>query len=1363
MNFSPNHSEDFGDKEGLQTNPLRGAVQPKFIRDEILAEIFADTVAKHPKKIAMIEDERSITYAEVDKQSNAIARGLVKHGVGPGDVVGLYLARGIDLLVAQISIAKSGAAWLPFDSETPRDRIAVCLTDAKAKGLLTSADFAPRVQALAVAVWPISGAIQKAGRSKLVDARARGASAKNIAYMIYTSGSTGVPKGIAITNRNICHYLRASNSMFGISSADVMFQSCSVAFDLSMEEIWIPLMVGATLWVANGETLTDTEALPARMRKAGITAIDTVPTLLSLLVGDVPSLRTVIVGGEACPPSLVERFAHGGRRLFNSYGPTETTVVATMAELKPGDDVTIGGPIPNHSAYIVDEHMKLVAPGTKGELLIGGPGVAHGYVGQPDLTAQKFIANPFEVSKLDPILYRSGDSVSIDQKGRILFHGRIDDQVKIRGFRVELGEIETAIAAHEGVEHAAVVLRRDSDLDSLVAFVAARIDATVDMGALKTELRKRLPPYMVPARFELIDVVPRLSSGKVDRKTLKLLPLAKADDGHIGQEEPHNPVEGVLLHAARKVFPGSAIPLNADFFTELGGHSLIAAQFISVVRKTRGCAAITLQDVYEARTITAMAALLESRGGHAEEDTASNTGINHRVRSTTKRRILCGLAQAIALPFILALQTAPWLSIFIAYSLFSPDDASFLFDVAIVFAAFILVTIAEYMIVPAAKWLIIGRTKPGVYPLWGSYYYRVWLVNSILSMAHLKLMQGTPLIRIYLRLMGAKIGHDVLIKDIVINCIDLLTIGDHSSIGGRAIIANTRAEGDKFIIGPVTIGKDVVIGSSAIIENDVTIGDGVELSDLTSLEAGQNIPAFEEWGGSPAQKMRDLDPAAIPAAAATTRGHKRTQILLYGLMLLVLPTIGILPIVPSFRLMEFFYAALDPWLGGIGGDLGYLYFMPLLAMPAAACMVVISVLFIVAIRWLFLPTKMKAGTYSIYSSLYVRKWIVSFAVEAMLDTLSSIFASIYMRGFYRMMGAQIGPGSEVSTGFSGRFDLVEIGEGNFIADDVRLGDEEIRRNWMTLGRVTTGNRVFIGNSAVVPIDYVVESDALIGVKSRPPAEGPVNRAETWFGSPSIKFPVRQNVASNSDSTFTPPKRIMVIRALFEAFNICFPTALFITLATLGLELLSDPVDEGNWWEVALLIVLQVFVIDMIEMLIAVGFKWLLVGKYRPTVRPMWSWWAIRTEGVAGMFWSLTRRSLLEGLCGTPFLPMVLRLFGMKIGKGVFMNTTDICEFDCMRIGDFSVLNTGACLQTHLYEDRMMKIGNIWIGNDVTIGSGSTILYDTHIGDGAVIGPLTLVMKGEELPADTAWVGSPAQPTKAAITGPLELKPALATA
>jgi non-ribosomal peptide synthetase component F len=246
--------------------------------------------------------------------------------------------------------------------------------------------------------------------------------------MIYTSGSTGVPKGIVITQRNICHYLRSANEVYGLNDGDVVFQGASVAFDLSMEEIWIPYLAGAALFVANPAMMADPDRLPDLMESAGVSVLDTVPTLLAMLPRDVASLRLIILGGEACPPSVAARWCRPGRTIFNSYGPTEATVVATVSEVRPGEVVTIGRPIPNYTCYVVDDALNLVDHGVEGELLIGGPGVAKGYLRRDDLTAEKFIPNPFDPEGHDRVLSRSGDAVALDHKGDILFRrGEVSD------------------------------------------------------------------------------------------------------------------------------------------------------------------------------------------------------------------------------------------------------------------------------------------------------------------------------------------------------------------------------------------------------------------------------------------------------------------------------------------------------------------------------------------------------------------------------------------------------------------------------------------------------------------------------------------------------------------------------------------------------------------------------------------------------------------------------------------------------------------------------------------------------------------------------------------------------------------------
>ncbi|MGH6822339.1 MAG: AMP-binding protein, partial [Methylocella sp.] len=388
---------------------LRGPARPDLIRDELLCEIFAATAASRPSAIAMITVEGTLTYAEVDAKAEALARVLLQKGVRPGRIVGLWLPRGHEVLIAQIAIAKTGAAWLPFDADAPAERIAVCLADAEARGLLTSATFAAKLKALCP-VWTLAGLLADSmdvADPVKVDARALGARPEDSAYLIYTSGSTGTPKGIVISGRNICHFLRAANEVYGVEASDVVFQGASVAFDLSMEEIWLPYLAGASLFVATAGMMGEADKLPGLLEANRVTVLDTVPTLLALLPRDVASLRLIILGGEACPASIANRWCRPGRTIFNSYGPTETTVVATIAEVRPDAPVTIGRPIPNYTCYAAGERLALLPPGVEGELLIGGPGVAKGYLRRDRLTREKFIANPYLNDAPDPVLYRS--------------------------------------------------------------------------------------------------------------------------------------------------------------------------------------------------------------------------------------------------------------------------------------------------------------------------------------------------------------------------------------------------------------------------------------------------------------------------------------------------------------------------------------------------------------------------------------------------------------------------------------------------------------------------------------------------------------------------------------------------------------------------------------------------------------------------------------------------------------------------------------------------------------------------------------------------------------------------------------------
>ncbi|MEE7475204.1 Pls/PosA family non-ribosomal peptide synthetase [Methylobacterium hispanicum] len=1325
---------------------LRGPVRPDLIRDEVLPEIFRKTARLRGAHPALIDGATVVaggrhphlTYAEVLGRAERIAAGLAHRGIGPGDVVGLWMARGPDLLVAQVGIALSGAAWLPFDAEAPADRVGICLDDAAAAALLVSEALAAQAPDAAPVLTTAALDAQTPAGAPVPDPRAAGLTPGHPAYLIYTSGSTGVPKGIVISHANICHFLRSANALYGMRADDVVFQGASVAFDLSMEEIWVPYLVGATLFVASPTMMGDLESLPGILEAEGVTVLDTVPTLLAMIAGDLPRLRLVLLGGEALPEPLVARWATPGRQLFNTYGPTEATVVATAAEMRRGEPVTIGGPIANYTVYVADEALNLLGPGEQGELLIGGPGVAAGYLKRPELTAEKFVPNPFGGDGIDPVLYRSGDAVSLDAAGNILFHGRIDDQVKVRGFRVELGEIEFRIRAEAGINQAAVVLRADDGVDRLVAFLVPERGAEIDRSILRRALSEQMPPYMVPAHYEVAESLPRLTSGKVDRKALRIAPLtvvaAEAD-----QEPPRNETEAALLAAARQVFGNQPIDLAGDFFADLGGHSLLAARFVSAVREVPALAGITLPDVYRERTLRAMSDVLIARTG--------GVGAEAAVRDLAfappplLRRALCGLAQAIALPFVIALATSQWLGIFVTYLLLTGGGLGFFGEMAVLLAVYVGINAVTATVAVAAKWLVLGRTRPGRYPLWGVYYYRWWLAQRLAPLVHVKWLQGSPAIAIYLRLMGARIGRDVLISDIEIGAPDLLTIGDRASLGGRLVIANAEIVGNELVIGRVAIGAEAAVGTSCVVSHDTVIGDYAEIADLTTVPTGSRVGRAERWDGSPGRRVGTADPAALPAQAEASPGRRGLFLALYVLLLAAIPAVGLLPIFPAFYIFDQISDSLSDLT-----DIDYHFYLPLLTWPTAMLMTAGTVLLITGIRWLALP-RTRSGTHSVHSWFYLRKWSLALAVEVTLETLSSLFATVYMRAWYRLMGARMGQGAEISTNLAGRYDLAEIGAKNFVADEVVYGEEEIRRGWMHLAETRTGARVFVGNDAVVPPGAVIPDDVLIGIKSKPPENAAMAPGETWFGSPPIRLPARQRVDLGSNAqTYEPGLWPKLRRGIFEAFATSFSPMLYITLAITAIDWYFYPaILERDWWGLAFAFVAVSVVIALIQSSAVIGMKWLLMGVYKPGMRPMWSWWAMRTEAIAVAYWGLAGKVLLEHLQGTPFLPWVLRLFGVKVGQGVCMLTTDVTEFDCVEIGDYSVINRTSALQTHLYEDRIMKIGRVKIGRGVSVGAFATVLYDTKVGDYARLRPLTIVMKGESIPASTEWEGAPAVP------------------
>ncbi|MHB2147695.1 amino acid adenylation domain-containing protein [Calditrichota bacterium LG25] len=585
----------------------------------------------HPQKTALISGQERMTYGELNRLSSALAAFLVKQGIGKGKRVGISLSRSPRLIVSLLAILKSGAAYVPLDVNYPRERLEFMVRDAAISLLITESSLKERVNFENV---PLLALDENADWQATPAKDLPSVSPEQAAYVIYTSGSTGQPKGVMVSHRSVVNHNLAMAELFELSEQDRMLQFATINFDAAGEEIYPTLQSGATLVLRGNEALISGEQLLNLIEEHNITIVD-LPTAywhqllaeLKQLRRPIPqSLRLLILGGDKLASERYKEWLElgGGRiRTLNTYGPTETTIVSTafecptsIEEVEQLGEIPIGKPIANTRAYVLDANLQPVPPGIPGELCIGGLGVAMGYLNREDLTAERFVADPFATNPGER-MYRTGDLVRVRDDGNIEFIGRVDNQVKIRGFRVELDEIEHALLESPLVKEAAVVAREvQPNNKRLFAYVILRDKENTDIAQLKNELQQKLPEYMVPSSFIVLDAFPYLPSGKIDRRALPFSPEMVVEK----QREyvpPANEKEEILSDVWQSVLGIKPISVEDNFF-ELGGDSILSIQIIARARQ-RGLQ-ITPMQIFQYQTIRQLAAVAqEAEVIHAEQ------------------------------------------------------------------------------------------------------------------------------------------------------------------------------------------------------------------------------------------------------------------------------------------------------------------------------------------------------------------------------------------------------------------------------------------------------------------------------------------------------------------------------------------------------------------------------------------------------------------------------------------------------------------------------------------------------------------------------------------------------------------------
>ncbi len=1367
-----------------------GDIDSSLIRNECLFEIFENTVDFYPSRPAVIFQHEEYSYKEIESNANRLARYLRERGIQTGNKIGLILEKSVELYIAMLGIMKSGAAYVPIDADYPADRVKYILENSEVSLTVTKSSIAGFFGLYDnTLLLDHEHEIIDKFSDKRLERTETGVTPNDLCYIIYTSGSTGRPKGVQIEHKNVCNLVRASQKIYQIQPIDRVYQGFTVAFDASIEEIWMAFGHGAALVPKTQEMQKAGSNLGRLLNDAQVTILSCVPTLLSMMTEDIPSLTLIILGGEACPQYLVEEWSKPTRRLMNTYGPTEATVIATYSELKPGKKVTIGRPLSNYSVYILREDGSFTPPGEAGELVIGGIGLARGYIGREDLNKEKFIENfKFKSPKDTKRLYRTGDLARFDENGEIEFLGRIDSQVKIRGFRVELSEIESVINSATDVRTSVVAVHDTFEgIQELAAYIVPEDKKeAVDLAEVYRLLKERLPNYMIPQYVEFIDKIPMLPSGKADRKNLPLpKDSIRAPRSEI-EVEPRTELEAKIAEVWKSVFKIESVSIKDHFFHDLGGHSLFAAHTVSALRKHPEMASLNFSDIYESPTIEKLAEKVASHKSNHSNTVKAPPNAKPDVippRQSSMNAFCVTVAQSMwlllellvgsalgylslfwfipwmlnlqsNLPWILNLQSnlswlsnLPWLLGGIGFIVLFSILVSFLLTVVS-----LVLTPLSVAIAVGAKKILIGRYTPTRSPVWSGFYFRMWIVRQFMRFIPWGTITGTEFQCMALRALGARIGKRVHIHrgvNLLQGGWDLLNIGDDVTISQEASLGLVELEKGQVVVGSVTLEDGATLDIRAGVEPNTRIGHHAWLSALSWLPEGGSIPAGEMWDGVPAQSIGTAPEPPIP-----TDTGKRLSPLLHGMAMILSRNLlwGVLTLPYSlvlYLLIVHFYSYNSLLSSLQDPTASYNSLLSFLGHPAAnltlfvtigafICLAQVGMIALQAVAARAIGT-VSPGVISRWSWAYIRVWLKTGLVASVDSWLSgSRFYPVWLR----VAGMKVGSKCEIGAIIDVVPELIQINSGTFFADGIYLGGPRIQQGTVTLANVLLESNTFLGNHVVVPAGQKLPHDILIGVATV--ADDRVIRPESsWFGHPPFELLHREIVTVDSSLTANPPFVRFVNRAFWEWLRFTVPLVPMMGVL-FWISAVTYAKDSMSLDELLLLGVPAVSLgTGVLLCLFVLGLKWGLLGRVREGIHPLYSCWISRWD-FHYVAWDFIAGSLLSSLEGTLLLPVYLRLMGMKIGKRVVFGDgfAHVVDPDMIDIGDGATVK--AAFQAHTFEDRVMKIGRIRMEAHSTLGTNTVPLYGANIGEHTFVASGSVVMKGETLPALTSWEGNPAK-------------------
>ena len=1308
---------------------VRGEAPPQNV-PVLLHQFFENAARRWPGRTAVDVPpgqgrpvRRTVTYAEMARQADAVA-GVLDGLAGRDAIVAILLPRTSERLYSsQLGVLQAGGAYASIDTAFPDGRVREILQDSAAVALLTDHAGAARARSI-----DYPGRILLA--EELPDAKpveSGPADPASLAYVIYTSGTTGRPKGVMIDHRSIVNLVACDLAEYRLPPEMRISQNSSAAYDSSVEEIWLAFAAGATLVVLDDEAARLGPDLAPWLRRERINLLCPTPTMMRAMGcedpdAELPELSFVYTGGEALPQDLADRWSKG-KRLVNGYGPTECAVTATRANVQPGEPVTIGRPLPGFQAWVLGESLEEVAEGQWGELCLGGIGLARGYRNRPEVTAAKFVIHP----RFGRI-YRTGDLVHRAADGNYFSHGRVDTQVKIRGYRIELEEIEMRLAECHGVHSAACTVQEGA----LTAFLVPENGLQPSgFGALETTLRETLPEYMVPSRFAILRELPLTAGGKLNRSGLpqwKGQTVARSEGA-----APRNPREAALAEVFRAVLGlDQAAAVDADFFTDLGGNSLRAAQLVTRLRKDDPATPVTVRDVYEGRTVSG----LVERMTPVTFSTAE--------ARTEERRPSATLATVVQALFLLTVFSAaalvgywgvfdltPWLLRSLGLI------PALLWAPVLFYAGLAAYTPLAVLTAALLKRCLIGRYQPLRAPVWGSFYVRNWMVEQTVRAIPWWWIEGTGFQIMALRALGARIGRRVHIHrgvNLTHGGWDLLEIGDDVTLSQEAAVGLVELQEGDILIRPVSLGDGATLDIRAGVSGDSRLEADAYLTALSWLPPGGRIPSGERWDGIPAKPA-----GRAPARPEVPPGQRSLPPVAHDLLMILASGVSVsLPLL----LPELGAAAAAVALGVDAGRIAIWIenpFLPTAVLLWGLVLITASIPLTLALEALMVRAmgRVPEGVIGRWSPAYLRVRLKAEMLEAAGGRLAG---TLFWPVWLRWAGMKIGRGCEISSILDTVPEMVEIGAGTFLADGIYVGGPRLHRGTVTLTITRLGSGVYLGNHVVIPAGRSLPDNVLLGVCTVV-GEG-MQRGGNWFGHPPFELPRREVVACDARFTYKPSAIRYLTRLFWEVMRFVLPIPPLLA-GLWWLHVVAAAEAAGGWLWISAVVYFAGLAADAMLCLLAVAAKWLLVGRMRPGQHPFWACWCGRWDYlyVTWEDWALPTVVHMEG---TLLLSWFLRAMGMKLGKGVVLGPGfgQVVDPDMLIIEDGATVN--AMFQAHTFEDRVLKMDYVHVRRGATLGPGSVPLYGSDIGAGAYVAPHTVVMKHEHLLPGARYEGAPSE-------------------